>query len=238
MRAACGPWHRRLLTRIPPWLFRLVLRFEAAIEERVGDFAGSLPCGARVLDAGAGEGQYAHFFSHCRYAGVDLGVGEAAWDYSRLDARADLAALPFRNGAFDAALNVVVLEHTREPHRIVAELARVLRPGAPLLLVAPQQWAVHQAPHDYFRFTRHGLEWLLGQAGFDDLDIEPAGGFFTLLGRDLLEAVLYFQGGGRWLLFPLAAALAGPVGVALPWLDFLDGRKETTLGYICLARKR
>jgi len=235
--AAASPWHSRLAPLLPGWLHRRLLRFEALLEERVAAFARSLPPGAAVLDAGAGEGQYAPHFSHCRYAGVDLGVGDAAWDYAGLDARADLERLPFRDGAFDAALNIVVLEHTRDPARVLAEIARVLRPGGRLLLAAPQQWAVHQAPHDYFRFTRHGLEFLLARAGFQDLEITPAGGFFTLLGRRLLESALYFQGGLRWLVFPLAAGLAFPAGLLLPALDCCDREKATTLGYVGTASR-
>jgi hypothetical protein len=37
-------------------------------------FADSLPASVRMLDAGAGEGQYAHYFSRRRYCGVDLAV--------------------------------------------------------------------------------------------------------------------------------------------------------------------
>ncbi|MBI3666848.1 MAG: class I SAM-dependent methyltransferase [Acidobacteria bacterium] len=237
-RPASLPWHRRLPALLPAWLHRRLLRFEAAIEDEVSSFARSLPPGTRVLDAGAGEGRYAHLFAGYRYVGVDLGVGDAAWDYSRLDARAALERLPFPDGAFGAALNIVVLEHTRDPGCVLAEIARVLEAGAPLLLVVPQEWGVHQAPHDYFRFTRHGLQWLLERAGFLEAAIDPVGGFFTLLGRRLLEAALFFRGGWRWLLFPLAAALAGPAGLLLPALDFLDREKHTTLGYICRARRR
>ena len=82
--------------RLPRPLKRHVLHFEAEIEDAVRSLAERLPAGARVLDAGAGEGQYARYFSRQRYAGVDLGVGDAAWDYSKLDALADLTALPFR----------------------------------------------------------------------------------------------------------------------------------------------
>jgi len=231
------PWHRRLAAWLPPPLRRMLLRFEGAIEVRVRQLALSLPAGAKTLDAGAGEGRYARLFAHCCYIGVDLGVGDLGWDYSRLDARADLERLPFRDACFAAALNVTVLEHVREPARVLAEIARVLRPGAPFLLIAPQEWEVHQAPHDYFRYTRYGLEWLLRQAGFVEVQIEPGGGFFTLLGRRLLDSVLFFQGGWRWMLFPLAAAVAGPAGVLLPYLDFLDREKRTTLGYLCLAKK-
>jgi SAM-dependent methyltransferase len=232
------PWHRRVTERLPGWLYRRVLRFEADIESAVERFAQSLPAGARVLDAGAGEGRHAPHFSRCRYVGIDLAVGEAAWDYSQLEAVADLASLPFAASTFDAALNTVVLEHVADPGCALQEIGRVLRPGAPLLLAAPQEWAVHQAPHDYYRYTRHGLEWLLQKAGFCQIQIEPSGGFFTLLGRRLLDSILYCQGGGRWLLFPLAVVLAGPAGLLLPSLDFLDAKKDSTLGYTCRARKR
>jgi SAM-dependent methyltransferase len=231
------PWHRRLADGWPA-LRQLTLRTETAIDDRVGRFARSLPAGARLLDAGAGESRHRHRFSHCRYIGVDLAVGEPAWDYSRLDACADLAHLPFRDRCFAAALNTVVLEHVPEPAQVLAELARVLEPGGRLLLVAPQEWCVHQAPYDFYRYTRYGLEHLLTRAGFAEVRIEPLGGFFTLLGRRFLDAILFFQGGWRWLLFLPAAFLFGPAGVLLPYLDFLDTRKDSTLCYACLAQKR
>ncbi len=231
------PWHRRIVNRLPRRLHRLILRFEAMIEDRVTGFARSLPAGTRVLDAGAGECRYAREFSHCRYVAVDLAVGDADWDYSRLDGVADLARLPFRDGSFGAAINIVVLEHVRDPGAVLEELRRVMAPGARLLLAAPQEWGVHQAPHDYFRYTRPGLQWLLERAGFGDIEIEAGGGFFTLLGRRLLDSILYFQGGWRWLLFLPAAAVCGVLGVLLPMLDFLDPTRNTTLGYVCTARK-
>jgi SAM-dependent methyltransferase len=231
------PWHRSLAARMPRSLRRAVLRVEAEIEDRVREFARSLPAAARVLDAGSGEGQHAEHFAHCRYIGVDLAVGEASWDYSRLDARADLARLPFPDRCFAAALNIVVLEHVPDPAGVLAELARVLQPGGRLLLVAPQEWCVHQAPHDYYRYTRYGLELLARAAGFRSIRIEPIGGFFTLLGRRLLDSILYFQGGWRWILFLPVALAAGPTGLVLPWLDFLDGNKDATLAYTCLAER-
>ena len=69
------------------------------------------------------------------------------------------------------------------------------------------------------------------------LTSKAGGGFFTLLGRRLLDSILYFQGGWRWLLFLPAAAVCGVLGVLLPMLDFLDPTRNTTLGYVCTARK-
>jgi SAM-dependent methyltransferase len=227
-----------LAYRLPRPLRRHILHFESEIEEAVAAFARQLPAAARVLDAGAGEGQYAHYFAGQRYCGVDLAVGDAAWNYSRLDAVADLTALPFRSGAFAAALHIVTIEHLREPGAALAEIARSLEKDGLLLVAAPHEWEVHQAPHDYFRYTRYGLQYLLEKAGFEILEMRPAGGYFRLLARRLLNGLQFFAGGVRWLLWLPAAIVLAPPAVILPWLDGLDREKNFTLGYICRARKK
>jgi SAM-dependent methyltransferase len=227
-----------LAYRLPRFLKRHVLHFEVEIEDAVAAFADALPAGARVLDAGAGEGQYARHFARQRYCAVDLAVGDGAWDYSRLHTIADLAALPFRDRAFDAAVHIVTIEHLREPARALEEMARVLTPGGVLLIAAPHEWEVHQAPHDYFRYTRYGLTYLLDRAGFEVRELRPAGGYFRLLSRRLLNGLQFFSGGLRWLLFVPAAIFLAPPALVLPWLDFLDRERNFTLGYVCTAQKK
>ena len=226
-----------LAYRLPGPVRRLVLHFETAIGNAVQKFSGGLSDDERVLDAGAGEGQYCAHFRKARYVGVDLGVGDATWDYGQLEAVCDLNFLPFCDGVFGAALNVVTLEHLQDPQLALTEIARVLRRGGKLLLVAPHEWEVHQSPHDYFRYTRHGLELLLRRAGFGEIRIEPVGGYFRLLARRLLNGLQFFTGGARWILFVPAAALLVPPALILPFLDGLDAQKNFTLGYICTARK-
>jgi len=224
--------------RLPKLLRRHILHFEVEIEQAVERFANQLPDHARVLDAGAGEGQYAHYFKRHRYCGVDLAVGDAKWNYRDLDAIADLAALPFRAGAFGAAINIVTLEHVREPARALAEIGRSLEPGGRLLVAAPHEWEVHQAPHDYFRYTRYGLQYLLDQAGFEVIEMHACGGYFRLLARRLLNGLQFFTGGIRWLGFLPAAILLVPPALILPFLDALDRERNFTAAYICTARKR
>ncbi len=225
--------YRGIQSRLPAGLRNYLLHFEASIEAAAEQFARDLPDGARILDAGAGEGNYQHLFTRHRYTGVDLGVGDSDWNYGSLDAIADLTAVPFREGVFDAAINIVTLEHVREPACVLAELSRVLRPGGKLLLIVPHEWEEHQTPHDYFRYTRYGLRYLLERAGMTGIEIEPVGGFFRLLSRRLLNALQFFPGLG----FPIAALFFAPPALILPLLDSMDKRRNFTLGFICHASK-
>ena len=222
-----------LRSLLPDFLARYVMHFEASIEDAVANFAKALPPGARVLDAGAGETAHKHYFAAQRYCGLDLGIGDHAWDYSRLDVLGNLETLPFPDATFDAAINIVTLEHVLHPARVLCELGRVLAPGGRFLLVAPLQWEEHQQPHDYGRFTRFALDHLLRQAGFVDISIQPVGGIFRLISRRLFNALQFFPGP----LMLVAAVFFAPPALVLPLLDPLDKDRSFTLGYICSARK-
>ena len=80
-----------------------------------------------------------------------------------------------RSFAIPAVLLIVTVEHLPEPGCALTELGRTLKPGGKLLIAAPHEWETHQAPHDYFRYTRYGLHYLLAKAGFTAIEIEPVG---------------------------------------------------------------
>ena len=98
-----------------------------------------------MLDAGCGSGrvfQYAFDDAQrpARIVGVDM-TEEPAGNRNIDDpARADLAALPFRDGVFDIAISSHVAEHLVQPEAVFGELARVLRPGGRLLILTPNRW--------------------------------------------------------------------------------------------------
>jgi SAM-dependent methyltransferase len=50
---------------------------------------------------------------------------------------ADGYDLPFRSDSFSTVLLVAVLEHTREPRRVLAEAHRVLKRGGRVVIVVP-----------------------------------------------------------------------------------------------------
>jgi 2-polyprenyl-3-methyl-5-hydroxy-6-metoxy-1,4-benzoquinol methylase len=104
--------------------------------------------GLRVLDLGCGWA-YGTWWAHerqCRATGIDLGLDQLRWARAVLDpaqriglAQANAKALPFRDGAFDRAVSVEMMEHVFRPDRatVIAEIARVLRPGGRFAISTP-----------------------------------------------------------------------------------------------------
>lgn len=223
---------------LPDYLLARLDPVEMSISEGVRSFSRSLMDGERVLDAGAGECRFGPQFSRQRYLALDNCQGDPDWDYSRLHLIGDLLHLPLSNASCDAALSVVVLEHTPDPQRLLSEFRRVLKPGGRVWLVVPMIWEIHQAPYDYFRFTRYGLEHLLVGAGFDITRLVPMGGFFWVLGRYSFYFLKFWQTGLRVVLLPLLAPMFGFfVPLLCYYLDCFDRSGKYTLGYICEARK-
>jgi ubiquinone/menaquinone biosynthesis C-methylase UbiE len=71
----------------------------------------------------------------------------------------------------DAVLSTQVLEHVADPLSVLAEFFRVLKPDGRLWLTAPFVWYLHEEPYDYYRFTSHGLRFLLERAGFIEIEV-------------------------------------------------------------------
>ncbi len=144
-----------------------------------------------LLDVGCGEKPYEAFFTPyvTSYVGVEheatFGLTHAAKRSSGPDVYYDGTRLPFDDASFDTVLNVQVLEHTPEPQQLVNEMARVLRPGGLLIVNVPFSFRLHEEPHDYFRYSPHGLRYMTERAGLDVIEIVPQGSIWSLLGHKL-----------------------------------------------------
>lgn len=124
---------------------RLALRrrlFPSADSLVFGDMERALAdhvrSGTVVLDAGSGTGTWALD----RHAGqvrllVGADIEPPASRGLATPVVADLADLPFGDGACDVVLCYNVVEHLAQPERTLAGLARLLRPGGALLIKTP-----------------------------------------------------------------------------------------------------
>ena len=236
-------WHRYL-----PLPLRVRVEVDSfQLRRLVAKAAAEISANDLVLDAGAGEGQYRHFFAHTRYVGVDLAVGDSTWNYSGLSAVNTLERLSFPDDTFDVALCTQVLEHVSEPEGVLREIQRVLKPSGKLILSAPQSWHEHQVPHDYFRYTSYGLEYLLSKAGFAVEEMNPLGGYYWFLALQLRRFTYWTFSRNTWSrkLGPLAQLLklfsVGLFEIVLPlilyYVDPIDTVREAPLGHFCIARK-
>jgi len=75
-----------------------------------------------------------------------------------LDVMADAHQLPFPEGVFQRVECDAVLEHVRDPRRVVEEIRRVLAPGGYAHFVTPFCHPFHAYPTDFHRFTIEGLK--------------------------------------------------------------------------------
>jgi SAM-dependent methyltransferase len=134
-----------------------------------------------TLDLGAGTAKYKEdLLSHVtNYTAFDMVAGP------HIDMVGDVHATGLPSGSFDTILCTEVLEHIREPWRMVEEIARLLRPGGTCILTTPFLLPFHADPHDYFRYTLEGVTWLFERARLRIVESGPFGGIGIVLGEAL-----------------------------------------------------
>jgi SAM-dependent methyltransferase len=104
---------------------------------------------ARILDAGAGEGALSDVLTRRGYRVVASDRDPAGFHSPAIPfVQANLnATLPFASGSFDAIVSAEVLEHLENPHHLVREFARILRPGGMLVVTTPNILQVYSRIH-------------------------------------------------------------------------------------------
>jgi len=145
----------------------------------------------RVLDVGTGTGRVLELLAPrvSQGVGVDASKAMLALARSRL-ARAGLAhcavrladmyRLPLADASFDLAVTQMVLHYAEDPPGVLAEVARVLRPGGRLIIVDLAQHdredVTTRLAHRWPGFSDDAMRSLLAQVGMEQGEAVPIEG--------------------------------------------------------------
>ena len=139
-------------------------RHQAERLRLIARYGGALP-GRRILDLGSGMGGTSVALALAGAVPLAFEYNRAYCDIIRLRAGRYDMSLPVVNGAgerlpladasFDLVIAWDVVEHVQNPEQLLAELARVLRPGGRVLLTVINRFALRD-PHYHLPL----LNWL------------------------------------------------------------------------------
>jgi SAM-dependent methyltransferase len=174
-----------------------------------------------VLDIGCGHKPYRDLFTRAQHWGMDHGIVDTSPDFV-----GDALHLPLIDQSVDIVFATQVIEHVSNPHIMVRECGRVLRPNGFLILSGPFFWPLHEEPYDFFRFTKYGFEQLLRSAEFLEWQIVEDGGDWAQL---MLSISLRLN---KWL-FPLRCL----VNITGALLDSFSRSTRLPANYTVLAKR-
>ncbi|MEW6380567.1 MAG: class I SAM-dependent methyltransferase [bacterium] len=197
--------------------------------------AQSLPYKGRVIDLGCGTAPYKKYILKVadKYIGVDW--KSSFHDQSNVDVFCDLSKqFPFEDNCADTIVSFQVIEHLPEPGSFLAECYRILRPGGRLFFTAPFMWHIHEAPYDYYRYTRYGFIHLLEKSGFVNIKVHENTGFWQMWVLKFNYHTSHFTHGLlKYLLIPIWY-----IGqIISPILDKYDSHPQETASYTAFASK-
>lgn len=226
-------YKRKATTSQPIWSLGYLVghSLEQALKPACAQLSG------RLLDLGCGNSPYRSWLPHVTsYIPYDADLSSAGAEAIGL-----AHSLPFADKAFDSVLCTQVLEHVEQPWQVLDDVARVLRSDGILVLSVPQAWRIHEAPYDFYRYTRFGIAALLRRSGFELVNCTPQGGAWLLIGQTINNHIWrkkHRRHSAAWL---ISRALATPVtlvtNIVSKTLDSLFPDGEETLNYVAIARK-
>lgn len=193
-----------------------------------------------VLDIGCGNKPYKVFFEGKinSYTGCDI----AQSSEGVVDVICLATEIPLPANSKDTVFSTQVIEHVADHRKLLSEAQRILKPGGYLIVSGPMAWEHHEVPYDFFRFTRHGFQWLLETHGFTPVEITANGGKWALVGQLMLNSIrsslekktplrrvfagFYFVFRLKWL-----------INALFSFLDKHDKDESSTLNFVVVARK-
>lgn len=145
------------------------------------------PEGRKILDVGTGFGYLLEVASEMGFDCRGLDISEKAVEISSKKfpakiTKGNLISANYDSEYFDVVLMVDVLEHIANPHKIISEAQRILKPGGLLFIISPnsssvtrflsgKNWFQYKYEHVMF-FNKKSLKYLLEEHSFELLEFK------------------------------------------------------------------
>ncbi len=142
------------------------------VEGQLAEIADDLRS-ARILEIGSGRqeiGEDPFSFRHLFDDSNEFVQSDVEPDHGHLVV--DVTSMDF-DAEWDLILCVSVLEHVPDFMAAAQRIHHALRPGGQAVIVAPMCFPYHDEPHDFWRFTVHGVGHMLRD--FDSVDVRSRG---------------------------------------------------------------
>lgn len=178
-----------------------------------------------VLDVGGSDAPYRKDVPHTRYLRLDIDSS------SKPDILGDAHEIRWESGHFDTTLAIDVLEHVREPQRVVDEMRRVLKSGGICITSTPFLYPYHPGPEDHYRFTSDSLKHLFRE--FSHVEIHAFGNRLQVLWQ-LVNFVTY-ESPGKAIFTSTIAAFLNVLNLLVARVQF--GKTKFPLGFVVYAVK-
>ena len=159
--------------------------------------------------------------------------------FPNVDIVADGAKTPFKNNIVDFVVLDTVLEHVPEPHKIIKEIFRILKPGGECICIVPFIFPYHGYPAHYFNFSKDGLDFLFKD--FSDCKVElnmgPTSAMVNLFSEYFAVAI----SGENKFIYTLCK---GAILIPTFFLKYLDvfwkptGRGINIASHLCAVAKK
>lgn len=109
-----------------------------------------------------------------------------------LDFECDLTKkLPFEDREFDTIILSDVLEHIPNPLELWKEMARILAVNGKIIMNVPFYFWIHEAPHDYYRYTEFALRRFIEDSNLNLVKLERKGGVIEIVAMLLAKHFLW-----------------------------------------------
>jgi SAM-dependent methyltransferase len=190
----------------------------------------------KVADIGCGSKPYEGLLKpYCReHVGIDHVL--SMHDTTRIDQIGSAYSISAIDGEYDAAICTAVLEHLEDPSAAIKECARILKKEGVAIYTTPFIWHIHEAPRDFYRFSKFGLKYLFEKNGFEVLEMNALSGFIFTFGQ-LFVYYLYRFHRGPLKVLPIIPLAGLCIQIITFLLDKVDKAEDWTWMYLVVARK-